>query len=68
MSTLIVIAYDSEFRAREIRLSFAQMQKDYLVDLEDSVVAEKKANGKVKLHQAQNLAAGGAMQFDFYNR
>jgi uncharacterized membrane protein len=42
------------------------MQKDYLVDLEDSVVAEKKANGKVKLHQAQNLAAGGAIGGSFW--
>lgn len=66
MSTLIAIAYDSEFKAREVRLRFAQMQKDYLLDLEDAVVAEKKANGKVKLHQAQNLAAGGAIGGSFW--
>lgn len=30
MSTLIAIAYDSEFKAREVRLRFAQMQKGYV--------------------------------------
>jgi uncharacterized membrane protein len=66
MSTLIAIAYGSEFKAREVRLRFAQVQQDYLLDLEDSVVAERKANGKVKLHQAQNLTAGGAVSGTFW--
>ena len=66
MSTLIAIAYDSEFKAREVRLKFEQMQQDYLIDIEDSVVAEKRANGKVKLHQAQNLTADGAAHGTFW--
>ncbi|MBI5532392.1 MAG: DUF1269 domain-containing protein [Deltaproteobacteria bacterium] len=66
MSTLIAIAYESEFKAREVRLKFAAMQQDYLIDLEDSVVAEKKANGKVKLHQAYSLTANGAVGGTFW--
>ena len=66
MSTLIAIAYDAEFKAREVRLKFAQMQQDYLIDIEDSVVAEKQPNGKVKLHQAQNLTADGAAHGTFW--
>lgn len=66
MSTLIAISYDSEFKAREVRLKFAQMQQDYLIDLEDAVVAEKRPNGKVKLHQSHNLTANGAIHGTFW--
>jgi uncharacterized membrane protein len=42
------------------------MQKDYLIDLEDAVVATKDAKGKVKLHQAYNLTAAGAISGGFW--
>lgn len=57
MSTLVVIGYDDEFKAEEVRLTLRKLQKDYLIDLEDAVVAVKNAKGKVKLHQAVNLTA-----------
>ena len=37
-----------------------KMQKDYLIDLEDAVVAVKDQKGKVRLHQAVNVTAGAA--------
>jgi uncharacterized membrane protein len=37
------------------------MQKDYLLDLADAVVAVRKADGKVELHQIHNLTAAGAV-------
>ena len=61
MSTLVVIGYDDQFKAQEVRLMLAKMQKDYLIDLEDAVVAVKDDKGKVKLHQAVNLTAAGAI-------
>jgi uncharacterized membrane protein len=66
MSTLVVIGYDDMFKAQEVRLKLAKMQKDYLVDLEDAVVAVKDDAGKVKLHQAINLTAAGAMSGGFW--
>jgi uncharacterized membrane protein len=42
------------------------MQKDYLIDLEDAVVAVKNEKGKVKLHQAVNLTAAGAVGGGFW--
>jgi uncharacterized membrane protein len=66
MSTLVVIGYDDPFKAQEVRLMFAKMQKDYLVDLEDAVVAVKDEKGKVKLHQAVNLTATGAVSGGFW--
>jgi uncharacterized membrane protein len=66
MSTLIVIGYDDPFKAQEVRLMFVKMQKDYLVDLEDAAVAVKDEKGKVKLHQAVNLTAAGAVSGGFW--
>ncbi|MBD5647477.1 MAG: DUF1269 domain-containing protein [Desulfovibrio sp.] len=61
MSTLIVIVYPDELQAEQVRLDFIKMQKEYLVSLEDAVIAVKKPDGKVKLHQMYNLTLGGAM-------
>ena len=66
MSTLVVIGYDNEFKAEEVRLTLRKLQKDYLIDLEDAVVAVKDAQGKVKLHQAINLTAAGAIGGGFW--
>ena len=66
MSTLAVIGYDDVFKAEEVRLSLIKMQRDYLIDLEDAVVAVKDPSGKVKLHQAVNLTAAGAVRGGFW--
>ena len=66
MSTLVVIGYDDPFKAQEVRLMLAKLQKDYLIDLEDAVVAVKDDKGKVKLHQAVNLTAAGAVGGGFW--
>ena len=66
MSTLVVIGYDDEFKAEETRLKLRKLQKDYLLDLEDAVVAVKDKSGKVKLHQAINLTAAGAVGGGFW--
>ena len=66
MSTLVVVGYDSPYKAEEIRLKLKQLQKDYLIDMEDAVVAVKDENGKVKLHQAVNLTAAGAVSGGFW--
>jgi uncharacterized membrane protein len=66
MSTLVVIGYDDEFKAQEVRLKLRKLQKDYLIDLEDAVVAVKDAKGKIKLHQAINLKAAGAIGGGFW--
>ncbi len=66
MSDLVVIGYDTEFRADEVRLELLKMQKDYLLDLEDAVVAVKKSDGTVKLHQTYPLPAAGAVGGGFW--
>jgi uncharacterized membrane protein len=66
MSNLVVIGYDDPFKAEEVRLKLRKMQKDYLIDLEDAVVAVKNDKGKVKLHQSVNLTAAGAVGGTFW--
>lgn len=66
MSTLVVIGYEDKFKAEEVRLMLLKMQKDYLIDLEDAVVAVKDDTGKVKLHQMINMTAAGAISGGFW--
>jgi uncharacterized membrane protein len=66
MSTLVVIGYDDPYKAEEVRLRLRKLQSEYLIDLEDAVVAVKDASGKVKLHQAINLTAAGAVSGGFW--
>lgn len=66
MSTLTVIAYNDMFKAEEVRLKLRKLQAEYLIDLEDAVVAVKDQAGTVKLHQAINLTAAGAVSGGFW--
>src|SRR5215831_11785526 len=66
MSTLVVIEYDDPFKAEEIRLALMKMRKDYLIDLEDAVVAVKDQKGKVRLHQAVSVTTAGAIRGGFW--
>ncbi len=66
MSTLVVIGYENQFAAEEVRLKLRKLQSEYLLDLEDAVVATKDAAGKVKLNQAVNLTAAGALSGGFW--
>lgn len=66
MSDLIAIAYDDEFKAEEVRLALAKMQKEHLIELEDAAVVVKDEKGKVKLKQAINLPAAGAFSGGFW--
>jgi uncharacterized membrane protein len=66
MSTFVAIKYDDAFKALEVRLALVKMQREYLIDLEDAVVAVKDEAGKVKLHQAVNLTATGAVSGGFW--
>ena len=66
MNDLIVIGFDNEHSAFEMRAKFVKMQKEYLIEMEDVVVVTKNENGKVKLHQAANLTAAGAVNGEFW--
>ena len=66
MSDLIAVVFESRDRASEVRQEFVQMQREHLVELDDCVVAYKGDQGKIKLDQTVNLAAGGAVSGGFW--
>ena len=66
MSDLVVIGFDDEYKALEMRAALAKMQKEYLIEMEDVVVVTKNEKSKVKLHQARNLTAAGAVGGGFW--
>ena len=66
MSDLIVIEFNNEADAFEMRAALIKLQTQYLIEMEDSVVVTRDAKGKVQLHQAVNLTATGAMGGAFW--
>src|SRR3954471_14907199 len=65
MSSLVAIAYPDAATAEQVRAELVQATKEHLLTLEDAVVVEHRADGKLKLHQGASLtgvgAAGGAL-------
>jgi uncharacterized membrane protein len=66
MGNLVVIEFDNEEAAFDMRAELAKMQKEYLIEMDDVVVVTKNEKGKVKLHQAVNLTAAGAVGGSFW--
>lgn len=66
MSELIVIAFDNEAAGFELRAELVKMQKDYLIEIEDAVVVTRQGEDDIKLHQAVNLTAAGAIGGGFW--
>jgi uncharacterized membrane protein len=64
MSDLVAIAYSDLDTARQVAANLDEAQKARLITLEDAVIVERQADGKVKLHQPSMAgvgAAGGAL-------
>lgn len=61
MSDLLLIEFPTEEKAEGVREMLLAMQKEYLIELEDAVVAVKEANGRVKLNQLYLPVAQGAV-------
>jgi len=66
MNDLLVIAFPSEEKAEEVRKKLFTMQKEYLIELGDAVVAVKNADGAVKLNQLFNTTALGGVSGAFW--
>jgi uncharacterized membrane protein len=60
MADLVIIAYDTEGTAELARKKLFDLQKEYLIELGDAVVAVRQADGNVKLNQLINMTAVGA--------
>lgn len=61
MSDLVFIAFPTEEKAEEVRKRLLELQKEYLIELGDAVIAVKDQEGHIRLNQLINLTATGAM-------
>jgi uncharacterized membrane protein len=61
MSDLVFIAFPTEQQAEEIRDKVLSMQKEYLIEIGDAVIATKDMSGRVGLNQLVNLTGTSAM-------
>jgi len=66
MSKLVAVLFDDETTAFEMRAALLKMQTQYLIEMEDSVVVTKTQKGTIKLDQAVNLTASGAVGGGFW--
>ena len=61
MSDLLVIEFPSEAKAEGVREMLLAMQREYLIELGDAVVAVKDDRGRVKLNQLFQPVAHNAV-------
>jgi len=61
MADLLVLEFDTEAKAEEMRTKLLRMQQEYLIELGDAVVAVKQPDGSVKLNQLFKPVAAGAL-------
>ncbi len=66
MNNLIVIGFQNQADAFEMRAALAKLQSQYLIEMEDAVVVTRDEQGKVQLHQPVNLTAAGAVGGGFW--
>lgn len=66
MSDLVVISYQSEAEAISMRAKLLDLQRRYLVNMEDVVIATRNEKGKVHLHQTYSLTSAGAWGGGFW--
>jgi len=66
MSTLLVLKFDSEDGAAQMRDRLLSLQKQQLITIEDAAIMKKDANGKPKLEQLNNMAGVGALGGAFW--
>ncbi|WP_414476050.1 DUF1269 domain-containing protein [Microvirga sp. M2] len=60
MAELMVIGFDTQQEADRVLTELRRLQQEYLIDLEDAVVAIRQPDGKVQLKQSINLVGAGA--------
>lgn len=61
MSDLIVVGFKDEFKADEVLLDLAKLEREHLIDLEDAAVVVRNQKGKVKIKQTQDLVTSGTL-------
>jgi uncharacterized membrane protein len=56
-SHLVVVAYDDEYKADEVRVALRRMQGEGLLQVDESAVSIRGLDGKIRLSQELDLTA-----------
>ena len=59
MADLVIVAYPDEQTAEAARQKLLSLQKEYLIEIGDAVVAVRQPDGNVKLNQLVNTTLAG---------
>ena len=65
MSDLLVVVFDDEFKADQVRLDLMKMRHEHLIDLEEAVVVVCNSEGQVKLHHVSHFTTPTAFSMGF---
>jgi len=65
MSNLLVVVFDDEFKAEQVRLDLMKMQHEHLVDVEEAAVVVRDPEGHVKLHHVAHFTMPTAFSIGF---
>jgi len=60
MANLVAIAYDDVDQAQQVMGTIGGLVQEHSLTLDDAVIVEHKANGKMKLHQPSLAGVGAA--------
>jgi uncharacterized membrane protein len=60
MANLVAIAYDDVDQAQQVTETLGRLMKEHSIELEDVVIVENRADGKIKLHQPSMAGLGAA--------
>ena len=65
-TSLIVLAFNNERAAFEVRDHLIKLQKEHLIRLQDAAVAVRRLGGRLKIKQVLELSAEGALGGAFW--
>lgn len=60
MANLVAIAYDDVDQAKQVTQTLGELIKEHSLEVEDVVIVEHRAGGKIKLHQPSMAGIGAA--------
>src|SRR5205807_9867843 len=66
MADLVQITFPTEEKAEQVRQKLLDLQKEYLIELSDAVIAVKQPDGHVKLNQLFHPTAASAVSGTFW--
>jgi len=66
MATMAVFALDTEANAQAMAEKLISLQKQQLITIDDAAIVTRKADGKPKIKQLNNLVGAGAMGGAFW--